>query len=49
MTTGAQDSHLLRSTVAANALIVVPEGGGDLAAGALGTALLLDWPESEPA
>ena len=48
VTTGAQDSHLLRSTVAANALIVVPEGSGDQAAGSMGRALLLDWPESEP-
>ncbi len=47
VTTGAQDSHLLRSTVAANALIVAPEGGGDLAAGAQAMALLLDWPESD--
>ncbi len=44
-TTGAQESHLLRSTVAANALIVVPEGSGDLAPGSRATALLLDWPE----
>ncbi|HVA90268.1 MAG TPA: gephyrin-like molybdotransferase Glp [Chloroflexota bacterium] len=46
-TTGAQESHLLRSTVAANALIVAPEGGGDMAAGAQAMALLLDWPESD--
>jgi molybdopterin molybdotransferase len=44
--TGAQGSHLLLSTVAANALIVVPEGSDDLAAGALAQALLLEWPES---
>ncbi|MGH2410950.1 MAG: molybdopterin-binding protein, partial [Chloroflexota bacterium] len=46
-TTGAQESHLLSSTVAVNALIVVPEGGGDLAPGAQAMALLLDWPESD--
>jgi len=45
-TTGAQDSHLLRSTVAANALIVVPEERGGFRAGDRATALLLDWPES---
>jgi molybdopterin molybdotransferase len=47
ISTGAQESHLLRSTVAANALVVVPEGSGDQAAGSMGTALLLDWPEIE--
>jgi molybdopterin molybdotransferase len=45
-TTGAQGSHLLRSTVAANALIVVPEDSGGIAAGSLAKALLLDWPET---
>jgi molybdopterin molybdotransferase len=47
VTTGAQESHLLSSTVAANALIVVPEGSGDLAPGSRAMALLLDWPESD--
>lgn len=46
ITTGAQDSHLLRSTVATNALIVVPEGVEGIAAGQQATALLLDWPET---
>jgi molybdopterin molybdotransferase len=45
-TTGAQESHLLRSTVAANALLVVPENGRDLNAGDTAQALLLEWPES---
>ena len=45
-TTGAQESHLLRSTVAANALVIVPEGSADLAPGDRATALLLDWPET---
>jgi molybdopterin molybdotransferase len=45
-TTGAQESHLLSSTVAANALVIVPEGSADIAAGDRATALLLEWPES---
>jgi molybdopterin molybdotransferase len=45
-TTGAQDSHLLRSTVAANAFIVVPEGSPDIQPGDMADALLLEWPES---
>jgi molybdopterin molybdotransferase len=45
-TTGAQESHLLRSTVAANALVMVPEHGSDLSPGDLAQALLLEWPES---
>jgi molybdopterin molybdotransferase len=46
LTTGAQGSHLLTSTVAANALIVVPEDSDGPAAGDRATALLLDWPET---
>jgi molybdopterin molybdotransferase len=44
-TTGEQDSHLLRSTIGVNALIVVPENSPDLVPGSRATALLLDWPE----
>ena len=45
-TTGAQESHLLRSTLAANALLVVPEHSNDIEAGGTAQALLLEWPES---
>ena len=39
---GKQESHLLQSTVAVNALIVVPEASPDLAAGSKVQAILLD-------
>ncbi len=42
---GKQESHLLQSAVAVNALIVVPEGSPDLAIGSKVQAILLDWPE----
>jgi molybdopterin molybdotransferase len=45
-TTGAQDSHRLRSTVSANALVVVPEDSGAIEPGGHAQALLFDWPES---
>jgi molybdopterin molybdotransferase len=44
-TTGEQGSHLLRSTIGANALLVLPEGSRGPAAGETARALLLDWPE----
>lgn len=46
MTTGSQGSHLMTSLVAANALLVVPEGVTAVAAGTELTALMIDWPES---
>ena len=45
-TTGAQGSHLLTSTLAANALVVIPEGSRGPGAGERASALLLDWPET---
>jgi molybdopterin molybdotransferase len=45
-TTGEQDSHLLRSTIGVNALVIVPENSPDLLPGSRATALLLDWPET---
>jgi len=45
VTTGAQGSHLLTSTLAANALIVIPEGSHGPAEGERASALLLGWPE----
>ena len=44
-TTGEQGSHLLRSTIGANALVVLPEGTRGPEAGESAQALLLDWPE----
>jgi molybdopterin molybdotransferase len=44
-TTGAQGSHLLRSTVAANGLIVVSEDSAGIESGSRADVLLLDWPE----
>ena len=46
VTTGVQDSHVLSSTVAANALVVVPEHTQGPKIGAQAVALLLDWPET---
>ena len=46
-TTGAQDSHRLRSTVTANALVIVPEGAEAIPPGGHAMALLLDWPEAQ--
>ena len=45
VTTGAQGSHLLTSTLGANALIVIPEGSLGPEAGERANALLLEWPE----
>jgi molybdopterin molybdotransferase len=42
---GKQESHLLSSAIAVNALIAVPEGSPDAAAGSRVQAILLDWPE----
>ena len=46
VTTGSQGSHIMTSLVAANALLVVPEGVTAVAAGTELTALMIDWPES---
>jgi molybdopterin molybdotransferase len=45
-TTGAQGSNLMTSMVKANALVIVPEGIKEVAAGEQLTAMMLDWPET---
>ncbi|CAG0930008.1 molybdopterin molybdotransferase [Thermoflexales bacterium] len=42
---GGQGSNMLSSLVRANALVIVPEGVHQLAAGATVQAQMLDWPE----
>lgn len=42
-TTGSQGSHIMTSLVKANALLVVPEGVREVAAGTALTALMIDW------
>ncbi len=42
-TTGGQGSHMMTSLVRANALLVVPEGITEMAAGTTLTALMIDW------
>lgn len=44
-TTGNQGSHIMTSLLNANALVIVPEGGVEIKAGATAQALMLDWPE----
>ncbi|HVU68574.1 MAG TPA: gephyrin-like molybdotransferase Glp [Ktedonobacteraceae bacterium] len=44
-TTGNQGSNIMTSLVDANALLIVPAGGGEIKAGATAQALMLDWPE----
>ena len=46
-TTGAQASSRLLSLVGANALLRIPHGTGDIAAGETVSALLIDQPEIE--
>lgn len=46
MTTGSQGSHIMTSLVKANALVIVPEGVTEVAAGTALTALMIDWPEN---
>jgi len=43
LTTGSQGSHIMMSLVKANALLVVPEGVTEVAAGTPLTAMMLDW------
>jgi molybdopterin molybdotransferase len=43
---GGQGSHQVSSMVRANALLIVPEGVREVAAGTVLTALMIDWPES---
>ncbi|MFH1084147.1 MAG: gephyrin-like molybdotransferase Glp [Chloroflexota bacterium] len=45
--TGPQASSRLKSLAGANALLVIPQGVGDLTAGAEVAALLIDQPETE--
>jgi molybdopterin molybdotransferase len=45
-TTGDQGSNIMTSMVKANALLIVPEGGKQVAAGDSLRALMLDWPET---
>jgi molybdopterin molybdotransferase len=42
-TTGSQGSHIMTSLVMANALLIVPEGMTEIAAGTPLTALMIDW------
>jgi molybdopterin molybdotransferase len=42
-TTGGQGSHMMTSLVKANALLVVPEGVKEVAAGTILAALMIDW------
>ncbi|MEJ2746431.1 MAG: molybdopterin molybdotransferase MoeA [Anaerolineae bacterium] len=44
-TTGGQGSHMMTSLVKANALLIVPEGVKNVAAGQTLTAWMIDWPE----
>jgi molybdopterin biosynthesis enzyme len=48
-TTGSQVSSRLKSLVGANALLRIPRGVGNLAAGDTVTALRIDLPEEQPA
>ncbi|HSM55142.1 MAG TPA: gephyrin-like molybdotransferase Glp [Candidatus Sulfomarinibacteraceae bacterium] len=43
-TTGSQGSHIMTSLVKANALVIVPEGVTEVAAGQCLEALMIDWP-----
>ncbi len=45
-TTGNQGSHILTSLINANALVIVPEGGVEIAPGGTARAIMLDWPET---
>lgn len=45
-TTGSQGSHVMTSLTKANALVVVPEGVREVAAGAELDAVMIDWPGS---
>jgi molybdopterin molybdotransferase len=42
---GAQASNVLSALVAANALVIIPEGQRHVEAGTRVTAQMLDWPE----
>jgi molybdopterin molybdotransferase len=44
--TGSQGSHIMTSLVKANALLIVPEGMTEVAAGSALTALMIDWSEN---
>lgn len=44
-TTGNQGSNIMTSLINANALVIVPEGGVQIAPGGIAQALMLDWPE----
>jgi molybdopterin molybdotransferase len=44
-TTGNQGSHIMTSLLAANAFVIVPEGGAVLNSGDTAQAMMLDWPE----
>jgi molybdopterin molybdotransferase len=37
----------MTSLLNANALLIVPEGGGEVVAGSMVKAMMLDWPEVE--
>jgi molybdopterin molybdotransferase len=44
--TGSQGSHIMTSLVKANALLIIPEGVTEVAAGTILTALMINWPEN---
>lgn len=45
-TTGIQGSNIMTSLVKANALLIVPEGVKEVAAGETLMAMMIDWPET---
>lgn len=46
VTTGAQGSHMMTSLIAANALLIVPEGVTHVPAGQSLSAMMINWPET---
>jgi molybdopterin molybdotransferase len=44
--TGSQGSHVMTSLVKANALMIIPEGVTEVAAGDRLQAMMIDWPEN---
>ena len=46
VSTGSQGSNVMTSLVKANALVIIPEGIANIAAGTELQALMIDWPET---
>ncbi len=46
VTTGSQGSHMMTSLIAANALLIVPEGVTHVSAGQSLSAMMINWPET---